>query len=268
MSLAVLTQQWTKSSWKALSITLLVLATLILGLITGRNFYHTDEYPVFRSGTKLPSNVKYGSPRQYEREYPPFCQYFDVSKIAISIKTGATESRNKVPTQLMTFLRCVPDVMLYSDLTQRVGSHTEIDVLESFSDASILGNPDFDLYRKQKEYAEQGRETELGKLGKIPITVENWRTPNKSAAWGLDKYKFLHMIQQAWDCQPDKDWYVFIEADTYLSISNLLRFLDTQDPREKLYFGNGIRMWEHETPLNFAHGGYVILRKLASDHEC
>lgn len=51
------------------------------------------------------------------------------------------------------------------------------------------------------------------------------------------------------------DWYVFLEADTYLSISNLLQFLDAQDPKEKLYFGNSLRMWEHPTPLNFAHGG-------------
>ena len=38
-------------------------------------------------------------------------------------------------------------------------------------------------------------------------------------------------------------------------MSNLLQFVETQDPKEKLYFGNPVRMWEHQEPLMFGHGG-------------
>jgi hypothetical protein len=72
------------------------------------------------------------------------------------------------------------------------------------------------------------------------------------------------MIEHAWKRQPGREWYVFIEADTYMSISNLLRFLETKDPKQKLYFGNSIRMWEHPTPLNFAHGGSGFILSGAS----
>jgi hypothetical protein len=155
----------------------------------------------------------------------------------------------------MTFLRCVPDVLAFSDLKGTLGSHKLDNVLSDKTEKSTLGVPDFDLYFKQREYLESGREIELGNLGNIPIPYKDWRSAGKNAAWGLDKYKFLPMIKHAWDQQPNKDWYVFIEQDTYLSISNLVRFLNTQDPKEKLYFGNAIRMWEHPTPLKFAHGG-------------
>ena len=63
------------------------------------------------------------------------------------------------------------------------------------------------------------------------------------------------MIDRAWEYQPEKDWYVFIEADTYLSLANLVNFLSSKDPKEKLYFGNAVRMYEHDTLLYFAHGG-------------
>ncbi|KAK5173843.1 uncharacterized protein LTR77_002524 [Saxophila tyrrhenica] len=240
--------------WKAWTVTLLFYV-----YTPSHEPVYVPEVDSSQSPEKVDSgqtpDIDYASPRRTERVLPDFCDAFDVSKIAISIKTGATEPRNKIPTQLMTFLRCIPDVMLFSDLEQSIGAHKLEDVLSSFSEASMQNNVDFDLYRKQQEYAKQGRETELGNLGEIPIPYDDWRTSGKSAAWGLDKYKFLHMIQRAWERQPNKAWYVFIEADTYLSISNLLRFLDTQDPKQKLYFGNNIRMWEHPTPLDFAHGG-------------
>lgn len=200
-------------------------------------------------------------------------QYAGAESIAISIKTGATVAMERLPIQLMTALRCVPDPMIFSDLDQSLGSLKIIDVLDRFSPAVMQGNPDFDLYHKQKEYAAAGRENELPRLGQIPIAEDDWRTAGHSAAWGLDKYKFLHMVDRAWELQPERDWYVFLEADTYLSISTLQRWLATLNPNDKLYLGNAIRMWEHPTELYFAHGGSGIVmsreavRDLVVTHE-
>lgn len=186
-------------------------------------------------------------------------QYADAGSIAYSIKTGATVAMERLPIQLMTALRCVPDPMVFSDLEQTLGNINIIDVLDRFSPEVMQGNADFDLYHKQKEYAAAGREDELHKLGELPIREDDWRTAGHSAAWGLDKYKFLHMVERAWEIQPARDWYVFVEADTYLSIPTLQRWLATLNPREKLYLGNAIRMWEHPTELYFAHGGSGIV---------
>lgn len=188
-------------------------------------------------------------------ETPSFCSLLNISSIAFVTKTGATEAKDKLPPQLATCLSCVPDPLIFSDLDQTLGPYQIYDVLSRFSPEAMRGNPEFDIYYKQKELAIQGREEEIPALGELPILTYDWRTKGKSAAWALDKYKFLHSIERAWDYQPDKDWYVFMEADTYLSLANLVRFLATQDLKKELYFGNAVRMFEHPTLLYFAHGG-------------
>lgn len=186
-------------------------------------------------------------------------KFAGIEKIAFSVKTGATVAMERLPIQLMTVLRCVSQPMIFSDLDQTLGHLRIIDVLDRFSPAAMQGNADFDLYHKQKEYAAAGLENDLPKLGGLPIAGDDWRTAGKSAAWGLDKYKFLHMVERAWELQPDREWYVFLEADTYLSIPTLQRWLAKFDPRKKWYLGNSVRMWEHSTELYFAHGGSGIV---------
>lgn len=253
--LASLSKHFSAWTWKTFTLIGVAVTVSLLALSTTWSVYSNPRMrPNFQSSWEH-ANLKYASPRETSRERPAFCNDFDTSKIAISIKTGATEPRNKIPMQLLTFLRCVEDVHLFSDLEGTMGSHGIADTLGHFSEEETKYNPDFQLYRQQREYVEEGREVELESLSTIPIPYKDWRTAGKNAAWGLDKYKFLSMINQAGTLQPGKNWYVFIEADTYLSISNLLRFLETRDPAEKSYFGNPVRMWEHPEPLMFGHGG-------------
>jgi hypothetical protein len=92
---------------------------------------------------------------------------------------------------------------------------------------------------------------------------------SSSSAWHLDKYKFLAMLERTWEMRPDKAWYVFAEADTYVFWPNMVEWLRTHmNPQEKLYVGS-------ETLINlvpFAHGGtgYVIsgvlLKHLVENH--
>ena len=46
------------------------------------------------------------------------------------------------------------------------------------------------------------------------------------------------MVDKAWSLQPDRDWYVFVEANAYLSWPNLLRFLATYNPRQPWYLSS------------------------------
>ncbi|CAK3885007.1 glycosyltransferase family 31 [Lecanosticta acicola] len=190
-----------------------------------------------------------------------YCRTFpDPGNIAVILKTGATEIHEKVPMQLATSLRCVKWPIILSDLEQHLGNMKVHDVLSNVSEEAMKNNTDFNIYRLQREYLANGRENELSTLRDLPGNSTDWHTEGKSAAWELDKYKFLHMIESSWELAPKKDWYVFVEADTYLSWPNLLYWLSTLDHEKPLYFGNGIRMWEYKaTELLFGHGGSGIL---------
>jgi hypothetical protein len=77
--------------------------------------------------------------------------------------------------------------------------------------------------------------------------------------WSLDKWKNIPMLHKAYETYPDADWYMTIDADTYLGWTNLLLLLATLDPEEPLY--SGCVYWHG--PTMFAQGGtgYLLSRK-------
>ena len=50
-------------------------------------------------------------------------------EVVVVVKTGATEAYTKLPTQLLTSLRCVPNLLLVSDLEQDISGYHLHDVL-------------------------------------------------------------------------------------------------------------------------------------------
>lgn len=188
------------------------------------------------------------------------------SDLVLSIKTGATEAFDKLPTQLLTILQCAPTLLLFSDLDQDMHSLHIHDVLSRFDPDMVASHPDFELYRKQKEYQAEGRDVQS--LSTMKDSNSDWRTAGHNAAWALDKYKFLHMIERAWELQPDKDWYLFAETDTYIVWRNLVPWLQRYDPNEPLYLGRGEPMKKEEGEgFYFAHGGtgFVLSRAAMYD---
>lgn len=199
--------------------------------------------------------------------------YPDTGEIAVSLKTGATEAMKRLPAILETSLSCVKDVLVFSDLNQTYGNIEIHDVLSRFDPQAMKHNKDFDIYREQQHLQALGREDEIEGLASRPAHAEDWHTASHNAPWALDKYKFLHMLEMAWDLQPNKDWYLFLEPDTYLSWPNLKRWLKTMDSSRKLYTGNALQKSDNRQPLYFAHGGsgFVIsgpaLKDFAVDHK-
>ncbi|ELR02596.1 hypothetical protein VC83_08869 [Pseudogymnoascus destructans] len=102
------------------------------------------------------------------------------------------------------------------------------------------GQPDFDLYNNQKELRQLGQNMDL-------LRTE-W---NSEAAWRLDKYKNLYTAQKAWNLAPDRDWYLYIDADTYISWANLSLWLATLDATKPLCLGSQVDVGRPP----FAHGG-------------
>ena len=186
------------------------------------------------------------------------------NNIALIVKTGATELYDKLPTQLLTLLQCAQNLVLFSELEQNVGSYHVYDALANMA-PEAMNNTDFDFYRELKAYQSQGRDLRaLNDMKDLRVTPQ---TEGHNAAWALDKYKFLYMMDEAWEKEPNRDWYVFIEADTYLVWENLLGWLAKYSPDEKIYLGKATPMYEEGPGFYFGHGGSGFIMSKAAMYE-
>ncbi|KAI1506718.1 hypothetical protein F5X99DRAFT_404075 [Biscogniauxia marginata] len=222
-----------------------------------RPFYRVPSFRYPYDSDQVGANSStwsgYDTGRPPLRPYDPVCDTFpNVSNILVVVKTGASESYAKIPTQLMTNLRCVEDFLLFSDMRQRIAGFDIHDSLETVVAEAKEGNADFDLYHRQKA---------------CPIDQENCHFGNgyssSSEAWNLDKYKNIHIAEKTYHMRPNYDWYLFIDADSYVLWHNLSQWLPRLDPTKKLYIGSVTLIGG----FRFAHGGSGYLLSQAAMHE-
>jgi len=161
--------------------------------------------------------------------------------VTVSLKTGATELYNRLPEQLLILSDCIPNLMLFSDLEQDIGDFHIHGTLDDVSEEYKDSEKEFEFYRELKRY-----QTEFQDLSLL----------SSQHGWDLDKWKFLPILHRVYEEHPDSKWFVFVEADTYLSWSNLLQLLSRLDPEEPLYFGSSYVYGD----TTFAQGGtgYVM----------
>lgn len=180
--------------------------------------------------------------------YGDVCDAFRVpglnsDNILLIMKTGASEAFARVPTQLMTLLRCLPNFLIFSDMEQDVAGYHIMDSLANVTPSVMEGNSDFDLYRRQKACL-------------IDIASCNKVGDPASEGWQLDKYKNVHMAEKTYQMKPGFDWYVFVDADTYVMWPSMIQWLATMNPNHKRYLGSVSMLGD----APFAHGGsgYVV----------
>jgi hypothetical protein len=170
-------------------------------------------------------------------------QFPDTSDILLVMKTGASEAYARIPTQLLTNMRCLPDFLIFSDMDQTIAGHEIHDSLDTVLPEAKSENQDFRLYTRQK---------------KCPLAQEdcNGAIGAASKGWALDKYKNIHVAEKAYALRPSHDWYVFVDADTYIVWPTLVEWLAQFDPLKKHYMGSVALLVGHP----FAHGGsgYVL----------
>lgn len=179
------------------------------------------------------------------------------ARVVVSVKTGASEAADKLPAQMQSTLRCAKNVLFFSDLEQDVGEYHLHDSLDAILPSVTEQNPDFDFYHQQSE---------MWKSNGNISSLKGYKNPEKLdevAAWTLDKYKNLHIVEKTWALKPDMDWYIFIDADSYLFWSNLLSWLATMNPNKKSYFGSEVNL----SGTRFAHGGSGIVISRAAMHQ-
>jgi hypothetical protein len=176
------------------------------------------------------------------------CALFpNTSSVLLIMKTGASESYSKIPTQLMTTLKCLPDFLIFSDMEQKIAGYRIHDSLDTVLDDIKEKNKDFDLYHRQK---------------KCPIDQEHCNKHHDVAkqGWDLDKYKNTHMAEKAYKMRPNYDWYMFVDADTYVIFSTLMEWLKHLNPNKAHYIGSVAALGG----FPFAHGGSGYLVSAAT----
>ena len=173
------------------------------------------------------------------------CPLPGMEDILVILKTGVTESHERVPIHFNTTLRCIPHLLIASDFEETINGFKTHDVFRNMSE-SVRENKDFALYNRARENGTEGL------TAQDMIKVENSAAGmSDNPGWKLDKWKFLPMAVEARNYYPDAKWYVVLEADTYPIWTNLLALLANHDPAKKLYIGNQMQIGADI----FAHGG-------------
>lgn len=225
-----------------LSVAVTVILFLLLWTSPPRREAHRFQTWLSSDSTSAASQSASG-PHHYEDAQDNCLRLPGSDQIVVTVKTGASEASDRLPIQLATTLRCVSNVLLFSDMEQQLGQHIIHDALAAVPEFLKAGNSDFDLYRQQQARKSLGWHD-------IPTTEEI-----KNSAWTLDKYKNLHIVAKSWWLIPQKKWYLHLDADTYLVWPSLLFWLERLNASEAIYTGSLTCFGN----LKAAHGGSGIL---------
>ena len=182
--------------------------------------------------------------------------------VLVVVKTGATESRKKLPNHLKTTLKCIPHFTVFGDLEETVAGQAVHDALDETTNAIKFSDPEFELYREQLEAQRRGRKdfshflesTETrGYAEDVALQKEEKR------ALTLDRWKFLPILEKSLERRGKAKWYVFIEADTGLVWSNLLQWLKMLDDKKTWYIGG--EMFRGNDVFAHSGSGFILSNK-------
>ena len=170
----------------------------------------------------------------------PICASLpDVSDVLVVVRTPASDLYRHLPAHLLTDLRCV-DFLLYSTVHQNIGPYTVHDALANISDSRRSKHRDFELYDK---------------IQSAQNAVADLSAHAEDNDHNLDRWAILPHVLAAYRMRPGKKWYVYIESDTYLSVSNLMPWLNKMDHTRPIYSGAPVMIGD----IELAHSGSGIV---------
>ncbi|KAJ8118154.1 hypothetical protein OPT61_g819 [Boeremia exigua] len=137
--------------------------------------------------------------------------------VMVVVKTSKAEIFDKLSGHLSGLLSCVPNFAIFSDHAGEIDGIPVYDALRGISLETQEHNEEFREYKIIKEDPEY--------------------KPDAKKTKDLDKWKILTMVYDAYRMNPHARFYAFIEADTGLSWSNLLQWVDRLDYRIPYYNG-------------------------------
>lgn len=201
-------------------ITFVFLSVFLLALANSNGTVLLDSLPAFRESPYYTQDdshyYSWKTPsffpplRDHHKEEPiDLCKSFPthlLDKVQVVLKTGTGESA-KTKAHLDTVSSCITNILVFSDLEEIIGGHQSIDILADLP-PSYSNNADFAAYSVQKQAHFERKP--------IGYSVKGWK---------LDRFKFLPMVDKAYQMRPHADWYVFIEADVYYFWGTLFGYL-------------------------------------------
>lgn len=167
-----------------------------------------------------------------------------IPEFQVVFKMGASEPIDRVYSNLNHTSKCIPNVLVVSDKEQKIGRFHAYNVIANLPS----------WYRKHnKEFKDYDN------LNKPDTDASSISYANGHR---LDKFKFLPMIEYAYEKNPNAKWFIFLEADTFISWNNVFQLLDQYNHSLPLYFGSPApgRILPDGKKTWFAHGGtgYVL----------
>ncbi|ESZ90289.1 glycosyltransferase family 31 protein [Sclerotinia borealis F-4128] len=174
------------------------------------------------------------------------------SDILLIVKTGASTAWRRMPVQLLTTLSTLSNTVIYSDLQENLSHEIQtVDILSNVSDIlHIHDTTAYGIYQDLQTNAHAYREQAQlpGDEPELP--------PGNKPGWILDRYKFIPMLEHAQNNYPGFKWTVYIEDDTFVFWTNLLRWLATLSADdEPSYYG----AYSGQDNATFAQGGSGIV---------
>jgi hypothetical protein len=225
---------------------LLCFATLSTLLVFWLLFAHEDS-----SLRLTTSSAKIQDDRSYFPATPELCQnrstaadlcstfpHDTLSDVQITVKTGIGE-RHSLEGLLTSYGSCISNLLIVSDAKDDVQGQHVHDILADLPASYAQNNSDWSAYEAQRQTIAEG--TEVSK---------------SHEAWKLDRFKFLPMVEYAYAKNPNAEWFVFIETDTYVFWDVLFRVREKLDSDERHYLGTAVP-GAHDRW--FAYGGAVIV---------
>lgn len=172
-------------------------------------------------------------------------------KVFMMLKTGATVLHSRLPVHIHTTLQRWPHSAIYADVEAQVCGVKVIDILKWMPEELVEKHrPNLGSYFDLREAVEGKWMWQLDEVEGYP-------------GWHLDKYKNVPMLAHAWmNAPPDMEWFIFIDADSYVMQKGLLELLKGYNSSEPHYIGRAAD-WEQRArnkegesvPIPFAHGG-------------
>ncbi|KAF2029877.1 hypothetical protein EK21DRAFT_66978 [Setomelanomma holmii] len=169
--------------------------------------------------------------------------------VMVILRTSKVDIAGQLPAQIKTLLACVPNFAIFSDHKGEIDGIPVQNALESISGDTKRAHEEFNEY--QLMHADPVYKPDGGK------------TKN------LDKWKFLPMVYKAYKLKPDAKFYYFIEADTSLSWTNVLQWMNRLDYRIPYYSGsptfiNSIQLAQRGSGIMMSQGA---MRRYAKSYD-
>ncbi|KAF2262974.1 hypothetical protein CC78DRAFT_293456 [Lojkania enalia] len=177
---------------------------------------------------------------------PDYCENFPrdlLDKYQVVLKTGVADSaKNKA--HLSTVTSCITNLIVVSDHAEKIGERQVIDILGELPASYGVNNTDFEAYAAHKKAHAEGEAPTYSREG-----------------WRLDRFKFLPMVDKAYELNPKAQWYIFLESDVYFFWDTLFRQLSLMDPNEKHYLGSPVAGSDNRY-FGYGGAGFVLSQGL------